>query len=192
MAAGGHGLRTSVTRSDVTFDLHSPRRVCVTWHVICCPRFTMISHAFRRIMMVAVLAGLAVVAWLWRPARATTRELPAQGVPRIHDNGQKFVACYGRLEKPLSVSDTWLALRGLRSKLSKLNEQRNVVGIIYYAGDDLYLAAADFQADQVFIDRIGERQAFTLIWHRVGGDFSPGWSLRAPDLIESTDPSESA
>ena len=147
------------------------------------------SHASRRIAGLALIVSAIAIGW-WRPAAASPTDLPAGGVPRIHDDGQKFVAFYGRLDKPLSLVETWRALRGMRVQLAKLDAQRSVAGIVYYAANDLYLAAVDFKANEVFIDRIGSRQAFTLIWHQVDVDFSPSWSLRAPDRIESTDPSQ--
>ncbi|HUI27988.1 MAG TPA: hypothetical protein VL403_18040 [Candidatus Kryptonia bacterium] len=150
------------------------------------------SHAYRRTILLCVIAGVSAIGW-WRcPAAATTTDLPAGGIPRIHDDGQKFVAFYGRLNKPLSLAETWRALRGMRVQLAKLDARRAVAGIVYYAGEDMYLAAVDFTANEVFIDRIGSRHAFTFIWHQVDADFSPGWSLRAPDRIESTDPGQGA
>ncbi len=152
----------------------------------------MTSHASRRFVLGAALASAVVAGWLWRPAAASVANQPAGGVPRIHDDGQKFVAFYGHLEKPLSLVDTWRVLRGLHNQLTRFDAERKVAGIIYYAGGDMYLAAVDFQANEVFIDRVGARQAFTLIWHQVDGDFRPSWALRAPDRIESTDPSQRA
>ncbi|HVN84836.1 MAG TPA: hypothetical protein VMW17_08345 [Candidatus Binatia bacterium] len=148
------------------------------------------THAHRGMTTAIMLAAIVLAGYLWRPARA---DAPPNGpVPKLHDDGHKFVAYYGHLDKPLSVAETWRVLRGLRVQLSRFAAPRAVAGFVYYAGDDLYLAAVDFRASEVFIDRIGTRQAFTLIWHQVDADFSPTWSLRAPDLIESTDPSEPA
>ena len=148
----------------------------------------MISHACRRLALVWAVAAALILGW--RPTTIAAADLPADGIPQIHDDGQKFVAFYGRLDKPLSVLETWRALRGMRVQLAKLDAQRTVAGIVYYAGGDVYLAAVDFTANEVFIDRIGSRQAFTFIWRQVDADFSPGWSLRAPDRIESTDPGQ--
>ena len=139
--------------------------------------------------MVLVLAGVAALGWLSQPATATDNP-PNAGLPKIHDDGERFIAYYGELKKPLSTLETWRALRGIRIQLGQLSTGRRVAGLMYRVGSELYVAAADFDASEVFIDRIGSSQAFTMIWRQIEGDFSPQWSLRAPDQIESTEPSD--
>jgi hypothetical protein len=163
------------------------------WHAICSLTVTMKSHASRRVALILVLAGLAGLGWLLRPVQGSTGNPPAGGVPRIHDDGQHFVAFYGQLEKPLTLLETWRVLRGLRIQMEREGVPgRRIAGFVYYAADDIYLAAVDFEANEVFIDRAGARTAFTLIWHQVEADFSPAWSLRAPDRIESSEPSSAS
>jgi hypothetical protein len=130
---------------------------------------------------------MVAAGWLLRPV-AATENLPNGGIPTIHDDGERFIAYYGELRKPLSTLETWRALRGIRVQFGRLNTTRRVAGVMYRVGSELYVAAADFEANEVFIDRIGARQAFSMIWRQVETDFSANWSLRAPDRIHSSDP----
>ena len=139
-------------------------------------------------MAALVVAGVVWTGWSLRPvAAAGNDDLPA-GVQRIQDDGERFVVFYGDLPKPLSVRDTWRALRGLRKQLDDAGQPRRVAGIVYRARGELYMAAVDLNRSEVFIDRVGSRQALTLIWRKIEADFRPRWSLRPPDLIQSSDP----
>ena len=108
--------------------------------------------------------------------------------PILHDDRQRFVVFYGQLQKPLTVFETWRVLRGLRRQLEELGQPRRVAGITYYAGGDLYLAAFDFGASEVFIDHVGSERAFTLTWTQIEPDFGPRWRLSGPDRIQSSEP----
>jgi hypothetical protein len=141
-----------------------------------------------RIIAVALLVAVVSGGTSWQTGAAAATDSPSRGTPKIQDDGEKFVAYYGHLEESLSLPETWRVLRGLRKQLERLAAKRKVAAIIYHSGGDLHLAAIDFEANEVFIDRVGSKQAFAMIWHRVEPDFSPTWSLRAPDRIESTGP----
>ncbi len=148
----------------------------------------MTVHALLRLTAVAWVATLS---WSAHTARADQVDVPVAQATRLRDDGERFIAFYGQLDRPLTVLQTWRVLRGLRVQLEKLAAPRRVAGILYYVGNDLHLAAVDFGANEVFIDHIGERYGFTLIWRQVEPDFQPGWSLRSPDRIESTEPGRS-
>ncbi len=139
-------------------------------------------------MAALLVAGLVWTGWSWRAVAAASHDALPGGVRRIQDDGERFVAFYGHLPKPLSVLDTWRALRGLRKQLEEAGQPRRIAGIIYRSRGKLYMAAVDFNRSEVFIDRVGSQQALTLIWRKVEADFRPGWSLRPPDLIQSSDP----
>lgn len=131
-----------------------------------------------------VVLSLAVLLAVAAPAGAAGKS----GTPDLRDDGERFVAFYGQFPTALTVEDTWRALRGMRFRLDKLGLQRRVAALVYYVGKDLYMAAADFTANEVFIDRVSGERAYSLVWRNIEPDFQPGWSPRAPDRIDSTDP----